>query len=179
MENISFAIFTKSSLDLSSYRFKEFSLFGRFLDRAFSSSMSEISLAMEFTWFQIRGSAILSGNPAAPSQTVWVESEEDRVQNSRFISCTIPRNNDGAHHTLYIGSFIMTSLASSFVLITPSLARVRRPCRGLGKFFLPCLQCNSYGCSIDAQENVHTGHGLLYFFLFPFFETERCLPKVS
>ena len=44
------------------------------------------------------------------------------------------------------------------VLFTPSLGRVRRPCRGLEKFFQPVLQ-RCYGCSFDAQEIVHTGHG--------------------
>ena len=62
------------------------------------------------------------------------------------------------------------------VLFTPSLGRVRRPCRGLEKFFPPVLQ-RCYGCSFDAQEIVHTGHGMLGFFFF--FRRERCLPKVS
>ena len=66
------------------------------------------------------------------------------------------------------------------VLFIPSLVRVRRPCRGLEKFFPPVLQ-RCYGCSFHAQEIVHTGHGMLgynCFFLF-FFWRERCLPKVS
>ena len=69
---------------------------------------------------------------------------------------------------------------STYVLFIPSLVRVRRPCRGLEKFFPPVLQ-RCYGCSFHAQEIVHTGHGMLgynCFFLF-FFWRERCLPKVS
>ena len=68
----------------------------------------------------------------------------------------------------------------SFVLIIPSLVRVRRPCRGLEKFFPPVLQ-RCYGCSFHAQEIVHTGHGMLdyYCFCFFFFWRERCLSKVS
>ena len=73
-------------------------------------------------------------------------------------------------------------LSRSIVLFIPSLVRVRRPCRGLEKFFPPVLQ-RCYGCSFHAQEIVHTGHGMLgyncFFFLFFFFWRERCLPKVS
>ena len=48
------------------------------------------------------------------------------------------------------------------------IGRVRRPCRGLEKFpHAPVLQ-RCYGCSFDAQEIVHTGHGMLGFFLFLF-----------
>ena len=67
----------------------------------------------------------------------------------------------------------------SIVLFTPFLGRVRRPCRGLEKFFRPVLQ-RCYGCSFDAQEIVHTSHGMLgcYCLCF-FFWTETCLPKVS
>ena len=68
-----------------------------------------------------------------------------------------------------------------YVLFILSLVRVRRPCRGLEKFFPPVLQ-RCYGCSFHAQEIVHTGHGMLgynCFFLFFFFWRERCLPKVS
>ena len=71
-------------------------------------------------------------------------------------------------------------VAPKRVLFIPSLVRVRRPCRGLEKFFPPVLQ-RCYGCSFHAQEIVHTGHGMLgynCFFLF-FFWRERCLPKVS
>ena len=50
----------------------------------------------------------------------------------------------------------------------PSLVRVRRPCRGLEKFFPPVLQ-RCYGCSFHAQEIVHTGHGMLGYFFFVFF----------
>ena len=66
------------------------------------------------------------------------------------------------------------------VLFTPSLGRVQRLCRGLEKFFPPVLQ-RCYGCSFDAQEIVHTGHGMLGFFSFFsfFFWRETCLPKVS
>ena len=66
------------------------------------------------------------------------------------------------------------------VLFIPSLGRVRRPCRGLEKFFPPVLQ-RCYGCSFHAQEIVHTGHGMLgyYCFWFFFLWRERCLPKVS
>ena len=46
------------------------------------------------------------------------------------------------------------------VLFTPSLGRVRRPCRGLEKFFPPVLQ-RCYSCSSDAQEIVPTGRGML------------------
>ena len=63
-------------------------------------------------------------------------------------------------------------------LFTPSLGRVRRLCRGLEKFFPPVLQ-RCYGCSFDAQEIVHTSHGMLGFFFHFFFWRERCLPKVS
>ena len=64
------------------------------------------------------------------------------------------------------------------ILFTPSLGRVRRPCRGLEKFFPPVLQ-RYYGCSFDAQEIVHTGHGTLCFcFFFFFFWRERWLPKI-
>ena len=72
----------------------------------------------------------------------------------------------------------------SDVVFTPSLGRVRRPCRGLEKFFPPVLQ-RCYGCSFDAQEIVHTGHGMLgcycffFFFFFFFIWSDRCLPKVS
>ena len=70
--------------------------------------------------------------------------------------------------------------SKSFLLFIPSLVRVRRPCRGLEKFFPPVLQ-RCYGCSFHAQEIVHTGHGMLGYncFLFFFFWRERCLPKVS
>ena len=64
------------------------------------------------------------------------------------------------------------------VLFIPSLVRVRRPCRGLEKFFPPVLQ-RCYGCSFHAQEIVHTGHGMLGYFLRFSFWRERCLPKVS
>ena len=66
-------------------------------------------------------------------------------------------------------------LHSSIVFcFTPSLGRVRRLCRGLEKFSPPVLQ-RCYGCSFDAQEIVHTGHGILGFFLFSFF-LERKVP---
>ena len=63
------------------------------------------------------------------------------------------------------------------VLFIPSLVRVRRPCRGLEKFFPPVLQ-RCYGCSFHAQEIVHTGHGMLGYFLF-FFLLERKVPAQS
>ena len=63
------------------------------------------------------------------------------------------------------------------VLFTPSLGHVRRPFRGLQKFFPPVLQ-RCYGCSFDAQEIVHSGHGMLGFYFFSFWR-ERCLPKVG
>ena len=47
------------------------------------------------------------------------------------------------------------------ILFTPSLGRVRRPCRGLEKFFPPVLQ-RCYGGSFDAQEIVHTSHSINY-----------------
>ena len=50
--------------------------------------------------------------------------------------------------------------AKILILFIPSLVRVRRPCRGLEKFFPPVLQ-RCYGCSFHAQEIVHTGHGML------------------
>ena len=59
------------------------------------------------------------------------------------------------------------------VLFTPSLGRVRRPCRGLEKFSPPVLQC-CYGCSFDAQEIVHTSQGMLCFF---FFRAETIIPN--
>ena len=64
------------------------------------------------------------------------------------------------------------------VLFTPSLGRVRRPCRGLEKFFPPVLQ-RCYGCSFHAQEIVHTGHGMLgyYWFFFFFFGEKGACPK--
>ena len=71
-----------------------------------------------------------------------------------------------------------SSLTSPLFLFTPSLGRVRRPCRGQEKFFPPVLQ-RCYGCSFDAQEIIHTGHDMLVLFLFFFFWRERCLPKVS
>ena len=58
------------------------------------------------------------------------------------------------------------------VLFTPSLGRVRRPSRGKEKFFPPILQ-RCYGCSFDAHEIVHTGHGILGFFSF-FLERKMC-----
>ena len=65
------------------------------------------------------------------------------------------------------------------VLYIPSLVRVRRPCRGLEKFFPPVLQ-RCYGCSFHAQEIVYTGHGMLgyYCFFFVFF-LERKVPAQS
>ena len=62
------------------------------------------------------------------------------------------------------------------VLFIPSLVRVRRPCRGLEKFFPPVLQ-RCYGCSFHAQEIVHTGHGMLGYFCF--FLLERKVPAQS
>ena len=67
-----------------------------------------------------------------------------------------------------------------YVLFIPSLGRVRRPCRGLEKFFPPVLQrCD--GCSFHAQEIVHTGHGMLgyYCFCLFFFLLERKVPAQS
>ena len=65
------------------------------------------------------------------------------------------------------------------LLFIPSLVRVRRPCRGLEKFFPPVLQ-RCYGCSFHAQEIVHTGHGMLgyncFFSFFSFGEKGAC-PK--
>ena len=71
-------------------------------------------------------------------------------------------------------------LAYSIVLFIPSLVRVRRPCRGLEKFFPPVLQ-RCYGCSFHAQEIVHTGHGMLGYncFFFFFFLLERKVPAQS
>ena len=61
----------------------------------------------------------------------------------------------------------------------PSLVRVRRPCRGLEKFFPPVLQ-RCYGCSFHAQEIVHTGHGMLDYYCFCFFFfLERKVPAQS
>ena len=68
---------------------------------------------------------------------------------------------------------------SQYVLFIPSLVRVRRPCRGLEKFFPPVLQ-RCYGCSFHAQEIVHTGHGMLgYNCFFVFFLLERKVPAQS
>ena len=64
------------------------------------------------------------------------------------------------------------------VLYIPSLVRVRRPCRGLEKFFPPVLQ-RCYGCSFHAQEIVHTGHGMLGYYCFFFFFLERKVPAQS
>ena len=65
---------------------------------------------------------------------------------------------------------------SCLVLFTPSPGRVRRPSRGLEKFFPPVLQ-RCYGCSFDTQEILHAGHGMCFFFFL--FWRERCLHKVS
>ena len=62
------------------------------------------------------------------------------------------------------------------VLFTPSLGRAQRPCRGLEKYFPPDLQ-RCYGCSFDAQEIVHTGHGMLGFFSFFSFGEKGACPK--
>ena len=67
------------------------------------------------------------------------------------------------------------------VLFTPSPLQVVSEDRVEDKrnFFPPVLQ-RCYGCSFDAQEIVHTGHGMLgCCFCFFFFWRERCLPKVS
>ena len=65
------------------------------------------------------------------------------------------------------------------VLFIPSLVRVRRPCRGLEKFFPPVLQ-RCYVCSFHAQDIVHTGHGMLgYNCFFSFFLLERKVPAQS
>ena len=70
-------------------------------------------------------------------------------------------------------------LPGKSVLFIPSLVRVRRPCRGLEKFFPPVLQ-RCYGCSFHAQEIVHTGHGMLgYNCFFVFFLLERKVPAQS
>ena len=65
-------------------------------------------------------------------------------------------------------SRIFSKLNVHNVLFIPSLVRVRRPCRGLEKFFPPVLQ-RCYGCSFHAQEIVHTGHGMLDYYCFCFF----------
>ena len=67
---------------------------------------------------------------------------------------------------------------TELVLFIPSLVRVRRPCRGLEKFFPPVLQ-RCYGCSFHAQEIVHTGHGMLGYYCFFFFFLERKVPAQS
>ena len=73
-------------------------------------------------------------------------------------------------------SAVTSALASPII---PSLVRVRRPCRGLEKFFPPVLQ-RCYGCSFHAQEIVHTGHGMLgYNCFFSFFLLERKVPAQS
>ena len=82
---------------------------------------------------------------------------------------TTPQNQ---HRSLPFSYFSCNNL---YVLFTPSLGRVRRPCRGLEKFFPPVLQ-RCYGCNFDAQEIVHTGHGMLGFFLFLL---ERKVPAQS
>ena len=71
-----------------------------------------------------------------------------------------------------------TVAKSKDVLFIPSLVRVRRPCRGLEKFFPPVLQ-RCYGCSFHAQEIVHTGHGMLDYYCFVFFLLERKVPAQS
>ena len=73
-------------------------------------------------------------------------------------------------------TFVRMRSGDHLVLFIPSLVRVRRPCRGLEKFFPPVLQ-RCYGCSFHAQEIVHTGHGMLGFFCFFFFE--RKVPAQS
>ena len=75
--------------------------------------------------------------------------------------------------------YLRVLLDSLHVLFIPSLVRVRRPCRGLEKFFPPVLQ-RCYGCSFHAQEIVHTGHGMLgYNCFFLFFLLERKVPAKS
>ena len=67
-------------------------------------------------------------------------------------------------------------LKLNHVLFIPSLVRVRRPCRGLEKFFPPVLQ-RCYGCSFHAQEIVHTGHGMLGYFCFFLFGEKGACPN--
>ena len=73
----------------------------------------------------------------------------------------------------------MLSFTNRLLLFIPSLGRVRRPCRGLEKFFPPVLQ-RCYGCSFHAQEIVHTSHGMLGYYCFVFFFLlERKVPAHS
>ena len=65
------------------------------------------------------------------------------------------------------------------IMFTPSLHRVQRLCRGLGKFSPP-LQQHCYGCRFVAQELVHTSQGMLCFFFFFFFSGEKgACPKYA
>ena len=88
----------------------------------------------------------------------------------RFSWCTAPKLRPSESDT--------ADLDTLNVLFIPSLVRVRRPCRGLEKFFPPVLQ-RCYGCSFHAQEIVHTGHGMLDYYCFCFFLLERKVPAQS
>ena len=78
------------------------------------------------------------------------------------------------------GESVCGSLPQSkkkIVLFTPSLGRVRRPCRGLEKFSPPVLQ-RCYGCSFSrTRDCAHRSRHVVFFLSFFLFWRERCLSK--